>query len=187
MPCTGDGSHPPRACPPRGTTGLQPVVKRRRGSGRIVRAIDPHTVSRGGTLSAHCCEGTCNTGRAGIGQVPFSALFCGDNRQTHLGGRGPPGCSGERDRWLPLGSDDLNARTRVQLSIYNVKINPCVITCTLLNVYAAFPAVLQMDNMLMQAAREARVADFGTSSTDANQPQASTSTSQHNRFHYLSW
>ena len=83
------------------------------GTGRIVRVLAPHTVSRGGTLSARCREGTCNTGRAGTGQVPSSALFCGDNRQTHLGGRGPPGCSGERDRWLPLGSDDLNARTRV--------------------------------------------------------------------------
>ena len=82
------------------------------GTGRIVRALAPHTDSRGGTLSARCREGTCNTGRAGTGQVPSSALFCGDNRQTHLGGRGPPGCSGERDRWLSLGSDDLNARTR---------------------------------------------------------------------------
>ena len=83
------------------------------GTGRIVRALAPHTDSRGGTLSARCREGTCNTGRAGTGQVPSSALFCGDNRQTHLGGRGPPGCSGERDRWLPLGGDDLNKRTRV--------------------------------------------------------------------------
>ena len=85
------------------------------GTGRIlvVRALAPHTDSRGGTLSARCREGTCNPGRAGTGQVPSSALFCGDNRQTHLGGRGPPGCSGERDRWLPLGGDDLNKRTRV--------------------------------------------------------------------------
>ena len=47
------------------------------------------------------------------------------------------------------------------------------------NVYAALPAVLRMDNMLMQAAREAMITDFGTGSTDANQPQASTSSRSH--------
>ena len=115
VPCTGDGSHPPRGpcMPPAGHNRSAAGCEATGGTGRIVRAIAPHTDSRGGTLSARCREGTCNTGRAGTGQVPSSALFCGDNRQTHLGGRGPPGCSGERDRWLPLGSDDLNARTRV--------------------------------------------------------------------------
>ena len=35
-----------------------------------------------------------------------------------------------------------------------------------------------MDNMLMQAAREAMITDFGTGSTDANQPQASVDVQQ---------
>ena len=75
VPCTEAGSLPFRACPPRGTTGLQPVVKRR-GGPAVVRAIAPLTrIRAAGPLSACRCEGTCNTGRAGIGQVPFSALL----------------------------------------------------------------------------------------------------------------
>ena len=52
-------------------------------------------------------------GEGGDRAGPILGPPCGDNRQTHLGGRGPPGCSGERDRWLPLGGDDLNKRIRV--------------------------------------------------------------------------
>ena len=46
-------------------------------------------------------------GEGGDRAGPILGSPCGDNRQTRLGGRGPPGCSGERDRWLPLGGDDL--------------------------------------------------------------------------------
>ena len=52
-------------------------------------------------------------GEGGDRAGPSLGPPCGDNRQTHLGGRGPPGCSGERDRWLPLGSVDSNAPTRI--------------------------------------------------------------------------
>ena len=43
------------------------------------------------------------------------------------------------------------------------------------NVSAAVHAVLNMDSLLMQAAREALTTDFGASSTESTQPPASTS------------
>jgi len=112
VPCTEAGSLPFRACPPRGTTGLQPVVKRR-GGPAVVRAIAPHTDSRGRTTLGLPMRRHVQHGEGGDRAGPILGPPCGDNRQTHLGGRGPPGCSGERDRWLPLGSDDFNARTQV--------------------------------------------------------------------------
>jgi hypothetical protein len=112
VPCTEAGSLPFRACPPRGTTGLQPVVKRR-GGPAVVRAIAPHTDSRGRTTLGLPMRRHMQHGEGGDRAGPILGPPCGDNRQTHLGGRGPPGCSGERDRWLPLGSDDFNARTQV--------------------------------------------------------------------------
>ena len=79
----------------------------------MVGAIDPHTDSRGRTTLGLPMRRHMQHGEGGDRAGPILGPPCGDNRQTHLGGRGPPGCSGERDRWLPLGGDDLNKRTRV--------------------------------------------------------------------------
>jgi hypothetical protein len=101
------------------------------GTGRIVGAIDPHTDSRGRTTLGLPMRRHMQHGEGGDRAGPILGPPCGDNRQTHLGGRGPPGCSGERDRWLPLGGDDLNKRTRVSLSVNVVtNKNPCVTTLT---------------------------------------------------------
>ena len=82
-------------------------------TGRIVGAIDPHTDSRGRTTLGLPMRRHMQHGVGGDRAGPILGPPCGDNRQKHLGGRGPPGCSGERDRWLPLGGDDLNKHTRV--------------------------------------------------------------------------